>query len=568
MQNHASRYAVKLSYPISFKYLQLPQHKLVRSISLNSAINKGIRKSQRNDQKRDIDKTIPPTYPKKSYREDVRSLSKKERSSLTAKRDEAAWVRDAGRGSRNVFRDRPPRPSAGRLGISASSRRNTSLVRYHDSGSAQLGRNPTDEGTASKARRSLPPRSINHDYESASERRQYFEDKKSVSRSKQDNVFRTRDSSDEPSKTSSFKSRDPISVPYTTSASEFIYGVSPVLAALRAGRRQFYKLYIYSSPDRKDPDRDKLVLNLARPLSIPIKLLKNPDELRLLDKMSRGRPHNGYVLEASPAPKLPISSLPRCALEDGGFLVHSEPQPEEDSIINGTSLFVSSPCGRTRFPLVLLLDGIQDPENLGAIIRTAYYLGVAAVGYIPRSGSSISPVAMKASAGAAEFFPILSVTSSSAEFISLSRGAGWKVYAAVAPDSVKQRPTKNRKSDRILSTLHLCDLPTLLDESPCVLVLGGEGYGIAQKTLNGVNGKVAIRGVSRPKQDGLDSLNVSVAAGLLCSAFLRTGMSSHSRRKAMKEESDEAETSGEDEPTRKALPHQEGKQEEDLSRLF
>ena len=83
----------------------------------------------------------------------------------------------------------------------------------------------------------------------------------------------------------------PLSIPYTTPASEFLYGSSVVIAALKTARRKLYKLYLYNGEHRDTANQDQLVKQLAR--SRDIKVTKVQKEwLPLMDKMSAGRPHN------------------------------------------------------------------------------------------------------------------------------------------------------------------------------------------------------------------------------------------------------------------------------------
>ena len=86
-------------------------------------------------------------------------------------------------------------------------------------------------------------------------------------------------------------SKTPLSIPYTTPASEFLYGTSVVTAALRSSKRQLYKLYLYDGENREDRARDACVRKLALSRSIAVTRLKQ-DGVLLMDRMSRGRPHN------------------------------------------------------------------------------------------------------------------------------------------------------------------------------------------------------------------------------------------------------------------------------------
>lgn len=161
----------------------------------------------------------------------------------------------------------------------------------------------------------------------------------------------------------------PVSIPYTTPASEFLYGTSVIMGALtsqRLPRRKLYKLYIYNGQNREVGERDEQVERIAYKNRVPVVRVGN-EGLRLLDKLSAGRPHNGYILEASPLPRLPVESLGPQIVKDGqnGYSVVVGYQSREEADVNGTTDFqpIKSPFG--KMPLVLLLDGIRDPGNLG-----------------------------------------------------------------------------------------------------------------------------------------------------------------------------------------------------------
>ncbi|EHK96137.1 putative rRNA methyltransferase, mitochondrial [Glarea lozoyensis 74030] len=313
--------------------------------------------------------------------------------------------------------------------------------------------------------------------------------------------------------------RFPLPIPYTTPSSEFLYGTSVVEAALtsrKAPTRQLYKLYIYTGENREksSTDRDVDIAKLASRAGVKVSRMKSPDDLRMMDKMSGGRPHNGYVLEASPLPRLPITRLAEITNVDGvaGFKVTVDHQSKEDALVNGTNDFIKAPfTGPAAHPIVLFLDSVQDPGNLGGIIRTASFLGINAVAIATRNSASFTPVVLKASAGASENITLFSVSKPEV-FIQESREAGWKIYAAVAPASGRDG-YYSRKS---VSTDRLGDP---LVEGPCVLMLGGEGEGLRMNLRKKADVDVYIPGSAQ--RFTVDSLNVSVAAGILCSAFVK-----------------------------------------------
>ena len=87
------------------------------------------------------------------------------------------------------------------------------------------------------------------------------------------------------------KSNAPLAIPYTTPASEFLYGHSVVTTALKASRRTFYKLYLYDGDTAEVRGQDRQVRKLALAANIEVTRVGS-DWLRLMDKMSGGRPHN------------------------------------------------------------------------------------------------------------------------------------------------------------------------------------------------------------------------------------------------------------------------------------
>ncbi|KAI3398196.1 hypothetical protein diail_9673 [Diaporthe ilicicola] len=303
----------------------------------------------------------------------------------------------------------------------------------------------------------------------------------------------------------------PVSVPYATAASQFLYGTSAVEAALRAGRREMYKLYIYRGKGRsvRAMEKDQLLAALARKLGVKVEYLEE-ESLPMLNKMSDSRPHNGHVLEASPLPQLPITALEELSedADHSGFKVTVGHQSREEAQINGHEGFVSAEPG-PRLPLVMVVDQVVDPGNLGAILRTASFMGVTAVAVSKKGSAPVTPVVLKASAGAAEALNMLSVESVE-DFLRNSKNNGWKVYAACPPKPDSRRPQ--------MDTIQLEQDDPLL-KKPCILLVGSEGEGLPRSLRLVADVEVSIPNLSG--SDVVDSLNVSVATGLLCSAFLR-----------------------------------------------
>ncbi|KAK4452363.1 hypothetical protein QBC34DRAFT_398531 [Podospora aff. communis PSN243] len=355
---------------------------------------------------------------------------------------------------------------------------------------------------------------------------------------------RARDAPQTPTSRSDFEERPrreqrdhrdhPISIPYTTAASQFLYGKSVVEAALQGGRRQLYKLYIYrgrntdtktagtTRPYQHDrTPQDAIIERLA--LAKKVEIVKLGDEgLRLMDKMSGGRPHNNYILEASPLPQVPVVALGplSSAADKPGFSIDRAHQSAEELALTGSSDFIPTPANDTHKPLVVVLHGVLDPGNVGAILRSASFLGATAIATTKRGSAPLTPVALKAAAGASETLTLLSIDSIE-RFLEESRDNGWTVYAAVPPPA-------NGKHPRPHMDMREVEEQDPLREKPCVLVLGSEGEGLGKQVLRRTDCDVNIPNVLGTEI--VDSLNVSVAAGLLCNAFLRGKMGEKMRK--------------------------------------
>ena len=138
-------------------------------------------------------------------------------------------------------------------------------------------------------------------------------------------------------------------------------------------------------------------------------------------------------------------------------------------------------------PFLVMLDGIQDPRNLGAILRSAYCTGVDGVLLCKKKSAPLSAVALKASAGLAEHLPIRLVASPQAAAEEL-KTAGYHLY---------------------LATLGGQDARTCAFAEPCCVVIGSEAVGVT-KSLYKVGTQVTL-----PQRTADISYNASVAAGLL-----------------------------------------------------
>jgi len=312
------------------------------------------------------------------------------------------------------------------------------------------------------------------------------------------------------------------SIPYTTASSEFLYGTFSVLSALRAKRRKIFNLYrLPTSVNLEiDPETETTtsytvareeIQRLAQNQGVSIQELRGTDALNTFNKVSGRRPHGGLILEVSPLPRLSINALGPVLSKGDDMQVVPSGVPELETEPNGLFRAAGShriiPSSRplNQFPFVLLLDGVTNPGNFGAIVRSAWFLGVDAI-IVPDHGTSpISPVSIKASAGALELMPVLTIKNER-QFLSESRAAGWKFFTAAAPPPTKTGSSPNIRIEGALSS------------HPCVLVFGNEKTGPRQFWRPYMHSTVSIPN-ARASSGDVDSLNVSVAAALLTQKF-------------------------------------------------
>jgi 23S rRNA (guanosine2251-2'-O)-methyltransferase len=139
-------------------------------------------------------------------------------------------------------------------------------------------------------------------------------------------------------------------------------------------------------------------------------------------------------------------------------------------------------------PLLVLLDGVEDPHNLGAVVRSAHALGAHGV-VIPRDrAASVTPSAAKASAGAVEHLPIVQVTNLVRTIEDLKEAGVWSV--AAVPEGGQ-------------------DLATVDLRGPTALVIGGEGQGVRPLVRKSCDHAARI-----PMEGRVGSLNASAAAAI------------------------------------------------------
>lgn len=147
-------------------------------------------------------------------------------------------------------------------------------------------------------------------------------------------------------------------------------------------------------------------------------------------------------------------------------------------------------AARSSLPLLIALDEIQDPHNVGAILRSADAAGAAGVILCRHKGAGLTPAAVKTSAGAAYSMPVASVSSMAQALKKLKDSGYW-----VAGSDFDESSLDYRKG---------------LYDRPLVLVIGNEGKGMSRSVKDACDFKVHI-----PMRGEVQSLNASVAAGIL-----------------------------------------------------
>ncbi len=230
-----------------------------------------------------------------------------------------------------------------------------------------------------------------------------------------------------------------------------VYGINPVLEALRAGRVKELRV------GARHDSRVMELVTLAR--SRGVRTLKVPPES--LDRDARNGVHQGVVAEVEGPTNYSIAEL------------------VESSAV----------------PLLLVLDGIEDPHNLGAILRTADAAGVHGVIRQRRRSAPLEGAAAKASAGAVAHVRIAEVVNIARAIEELKQAGVWTVGLA------SEGPTPYTDVDFTV---------------PTALVVGAEGDGLRRLVKEKCDYLAAI-----PMLGHVESLNVSVATGVVLFEALR-----------------------------------------------
>ena len=238
-----------------------------------------------------------------------------------------------------------------------------------------------------------------------------------------------------------------------------IYGVAPVLEAIRSGRRPIQKVLLASGAQ---PERLRELTEAARRAGIACERRARQE----LDDLSRLANHQGVV------------AILKAGRRDAQYV-------EAEEILSSLS----------AVPLLVLLDGIEDPQNLGAILRTCEGAGVDGVFLPEHRAAGLTETVAKTSAGAVEHLRIAQVTNLVPLIEELKERGFW--IAAVEGGTATQ----------------YTDFDMRL---PLALVFGSEGKGVRRLVREKCDVTISI-----PMRGKINSLNVSVAAGVVLFEALR-----------------------------------------------
>jgi 23S rRNA (guanosine2251-2'-O)-methyltransferase len=242
---------------------------------------------------------------------------------------------------------------------------------------------------------------------------------------------------------------------------EWLYGIHALEAVLAREPERIIELYLLKG---REDERFNTLVNQARRFGISIQFCQR----KVLDEKSKGEQHQGVVARARPGKVLDEKDL--------------------DNIIESQNL-----------PFLLILDGVTDPHNLGACLRSADAAGVHAV-IVPKDKSAtLTPIVRKVACGAAEVIPLIQVTNLSRTIRDIQQAGVWVVGTAGEAEK----------------TIYQASLT-----GPLALVMGAEGKGMRRLTRENCDELIKL-----PMAGSVSSLNVSVATGISLYEIVRQRLS-------------------------------------------
>lgn len=245
---------------------------------------------------------------------------------------------------------------------------------------------------------------------------------------------------------------------------EWLYGLHSMQAVLEREPERVLEVLVLKG---RDDERLTTIVNQARRFGISVQFCNR----KVLDDKVNGEQHQGVVARAKPAKVLDESDL--------------------DQVLANNAQ-----------ALILVLDGVTDPHNLGACLRTADAAGVHAVVVPKDKSASLTATARKVACGAAEVIPLIQVTNLARTLKHMQDKGLWIVGTA----------------GEAQQTLYDCKLT-----GPTALVMGAEGKGMRRLTREHCDELVKL-----PMAGSVSSLNVSVATGVCLYEIVRQRASTSS----------------------------------------
>ncbi|XP_041455467.1 uncharacterized tRNA/rRNA methyltransferase slr0955-like [Lytechinus variegatus] len=250
---------------------------------------------------------------------------------------------------------------------------------------------------------------------------------------------------------------------------DLLYGISPCFLALKHAKREVHQLYVTSTFQNSQRPEVKEILALVEERGLRMWQTNR----RVLDRFTEQRRHQGMCMETS---RLYFDSL----LDEEGY----------DDF--------------TSTSVRLVLDQIHDPMNLGALLRSAYFLGIDKVVVSKKNCCSLTPVVSKASSGVMEIMPVYAAPHIPS-YLENEKQKGWSVVGA----SVGSCSSSNESIP--------CN--KYKQTGPTLLVVGNEGFGLSNDIIEQCSEFISVP-AGRQLHAGIDSLNVSVATGILLHSIL------------------------------------------------
>ncbi|CAC5391494.1 MRM1 [Mytilus coruscus] len=251
---------------------------------------------------------------------------------------------------------------------------------------------------------------------------------------------------------------------------EVIFGIHPIELALSARRRKLYTLFVKNTPDQETGNQSFINVSLSAEGLVEKKEFVNK---QMLDKLSEDKPHQGICLDASPliVPELDFQKYVNKRKEDMN----------------------------SNFPVWLLPYRVKDVHNLGAVLRSCYFLGVEHVVLPTVHTCSLTPMVSKASCGAMEVMNISKVKNDESiiKFIKEWKDVGGRVVGASLDDESISIPVEQYQV-----------------RHPTLLIIGNEEKGMKFKISLLCDDYVCIH-PAHNVHPLVDSLNVSVATGII-----------------------------------------------------